>query len=70
MKEYSGFLKEICEIYANDFHPKKFVNETERDILMDERYNIILLYNKAITKKIASFSEKLNRIIPSQVSHP
>lgn len=67
MKEYSGFLKEICEKYANDFHPKKFVDKTERDILMDERYNIILLYDSAITEQITSFSKELNHIIPCTI---
>lgn len=67
MKEYSGFLKEIYEKYANDFHPKKFVDKTERDILTDERYNIILLYDCKITGKITSFSKELNHIIPSTI---
>lgn len=67
MKEYSEFLKEICEKYANDFHPKKFVYKTERDILTDERYNIILLYKRVITEQITSFSKELNRIIPCTI---
>lgn len=67
MKEYSEFLKEICEKYANDFHPKKFVDKVERDKLMDERYNIILLYDSKITEQIGYFSNELNRIIPSTI---
>lgn len=67
MKEYSVFLNEICEKYSNDFHPNKFVDKTERDILMDERYNIILRYDSAITEQIASFSKELYRIIPGTI---
>ena len=67
MKEYPEFLKEICEKYENDFYPNKFVCETEQDTLTDERYNVILLYDKKITKRIASFSKTLNCIIPCTV---
>lgn len=67
MKEYSEFLKGIREIYANDFHPKEYVYKIEQDKLTDKRYNIILLYDRDITKQISKFSKELSDIIPCTI---
>lgn len=64
LKGYPDYLKEICEKYANDFHPKNDVDKIEQKVLVDERYNIVLLYEPDVTEKVTKFSIETNSIIP------
>lgn len=66
MKEYSEFKKGMCEIYEKKFKPNEF-KKTEQDPLTDERYNIVLLYDRDITEQITSFSKELNDIVPCTI---
>ncbi len=65
MITYSDFLKKQGEIYANHFHPGKWVDHFDSDETIDRRYNIVLKYPDKVTDEIKEFSRALCKIVPS-----